>query len=94
MIKARHIKEQKLEFYNNLLQITIGTHGIIYDLDSEKPHEVNTIENIDQLMNPDQFINTGFIMSMSHIAFKGDVKYNHRVQFFTNEYCNLFFEKD
>ena len=54
-----------MEYYNNLLQLTIGTHGMIFDLDARPPKEVDTIENIDQLMKPDSFCTTGFIMSIS-----------------------------
>ena len=38
-------------------------HGMIFDLDSMK--EVQAIENIDQMQDPDDMVNTGFIMSTS-----------------------------
>ena len=44
------IKERsafRLSFHNNLLQITVRSHGMIYDLDSEPIQEVDSIENID-----------------------------------------------
>ena len=42
-IKSR-IKEGML-FYNNILQVTVRSHGMIYDLDSLR--EVDSIESID-----------------------------------------------
>lgn len=56
-------KGKHLTFYDNLLQITMRSHGIIIDLDELK--EVEAIENIDQLQQPDTMVNTGFIMSAS-----------------------------
>ena len=45
-IKSRNNLE--MEFYSNLLQVTVGSHGTIYDLEtSEKITEVDSIENID-----------------------------------------------
>ena len=44
-IKSRNGKE--LKFFNSLLQITVRSHGIIFDLDTTR--EVESIENIDQL---------------------------------------------
>ena len=35
---------RKLQFFDNLLQITVRSHGMIFDLDSFK--EVDSIENI------------------------------------------------
>lgn len=54
---------KKLEFYNNLLQITVQSHGMIFNLDTVK--EIDSIESIDQLQDPDTMVNTGFIMSTS-----------------------------
>lgn len=82
-----------MQFYDNLLQVTIGANGMIFDLDSSPIAEVDSIENIDQLINPDAFVNTGFIMSMSHKAVNDETNFTKRVQLFTNESCNLLFEK-
>ena len=82
-----------MEFYDNLLQVTVGVHGMIFDLDSYPIKEVDSIENIDQLIDPDAFVNTGFIMSMSHKAVNDETNFIRRVQLFTNEQCNLLFEK-
>ena len=82
-----------MEYYNNLLQLTIGTHGMIFDLDARPPKEVDTIENIDQLMKPDSFCNTGFIMSISRNVVREEMQIPQRKQIFTNEYCSLLFEK-
>lgn len=46
------IKERQkndLEFYNSLLQVTVRSHGIVFDLDSKNMNEVHSIESIDQL---------------------------------------------
>ena len=37
----------KMQFYDNLLQVTIGANGMIFDLDSSPIKEVDSIENID-----------------------------------------------
>ena len=38
-------KGKQLDFFDNLLQVTVRSHGIIFDLDTVK--EVEAIENID-----------------------------------------------
>ena len=55
----------KYKFYSNLLQITVRQHGMIFDLESQQVKEVDSIENIDMLQDPDNMVNTGFIMSTS-----------------------------
>lgn len=62
-IKNRNGK--KFSFYSNLIQITIRSHGMIFDLDSSPIKEIDNIENIDMLQNPNEMVNTGFIMSTS-----------------------------
>ena len=91
-IKARKA-EGKMEFYDNLLQVTICNNGMVFDLDSTPIKEVDSIEGIDQLMKPDTYVNTGFIMSISHNLPAGEERALKRVQIITNEYCNLLFEK-
>ena len=80
-----------MQFYSNLLQITARNNGMIYDLDSMQ--EVNAIENIDQLQDPDSMVNSGFIMSTSWEDTFEDQTYLERHQVFSNEYVNLLFEK-
>ena len=93
-IKSRK-PDNSLEFHNNLLQVTIGTNGMIFDLDSPHLEEVTSIENIDMISDPDECTNTGFIMSLSHKARnRDDVDYLKRVQIFTNEHCNMLFQKE
>lgn len=83
-----------MSFYDNLLQVTINTNGMIFDLDTNPIREVDSIEHIDTLMKPDTFVNTGFIMSISHnLIDENEVKCVKRRQIFTNEYTNLLFEK-
>lgn len=84
-----------MEFYNSLLQITVRSHGIIFDLESKNIREVDSIESIDQLQNPDAIVNTGFIMSASQDVTKhqSDNQVLRRTQIFTNEYVNLIFRK-
>ena len=43
--KSRDILD--IEFHKNLLQVTVGSHGTIYNLDAAKIAEVDKIENID-----------------------------------------------
>ena len=38
-------KGKQLDFFDNLLQVTVRSHGMIFDLDTVK--EVEAIENID-----------------------------------------------
>ena len=40
------------------------SHGMIFDLD-DPIEEVQAIENIDMMQDPDTMVNTGFIMSTS-----------------------------
>ena len=46
---------------------------MVFDLDAKPPKEVDTIENIDQLMKPDSFCNTGFIMSISRDVVREEI---------------------
>lgn len=66
---------------------------MIFDLESDPIKELDSIENIDALMKLDTFVNTGFIMSISYNEIVGETKFIKRNQIFTNEYNNLFFEK-
>ena len=45
------------------------------------------------MMKPDTYVNTGFIMSISHNASENGIDCRRRIQIFTNEYQNLLFEK-
>mmetsp|Transcript_42077 Transcript_42077/g.55430 ORF Transcript_42077/g.55430 Transcript_42077/m.55430 type:complete len:159 (-) Transcript_42077:2279-2755(-) len=87
----KSITNMNMTFYSNLLQITERNNAMIFDLDSMQ--EVNSIENIDQLQNPDKMVNTGFIMSSSKSEMWEDEMFLRRIQVFTNEYVNLLFEK-
>ena len=60
-IKSR--ERSGIDFYKNILQVTVRCNATIYDLDSMI--EVDSIESIDMLQDPDASINTGFIMSSS-----------------------------
>ena len=83
-----------MEFRSNLLQITIGTNGIIYDLDLSPIEEVHLLENIDTLAKPEKFCNTGCINSYSYNALLvTEELVKRRVQVFTNENVNLIFVK-
>lgn len=48
---------------------------MIFDLDSDPIREVDSIEGIEQLMNPDTFVNTGFIMSISQNKYNDEERY-------------------
>ena len=47
-------------YLNNLLQVTIRAHAMIYDLDTKNILEVDSIENIDSFSDPSSFLDTGF----------------------------------
>ena len=81
----------KYEFYLNLLQITVRSHGMLFDLDSNPIKEVGAIENIEMMQDPDALVNTGFIMSSSTNDTWEDEPFLRRDQIFTNEYVNLLF---
>ena len=87
----KSISADKMTFYSNLIQVTERNNAIIFDLDSMD--EVNSVENIDQLQDPDRVVNTGFIMSSSKNEMWEDYPFLRRIQIFTNEYVNLMFEK-
>ena len=61
-----HEDENQFEYYGNAMQITVRNQAIIYDLDSgvwnnaNNELEVDYIENMEQFVDPDKFINTGF----------------------------------
>ena len=85
---------EQIDCYDNLLQVTIRAHGMIFDLDSTPIKEVESIENIDSFTIPDTTVNTGFIMSTSKTGIdKDENPYILRNQIFTNEHVNLIFQK-
>ena len=45
------------------------------------------------MQDPDCMVNTGFIMSASTNEIWEGEQFLRRIQIFTNEYCNLLFEK-
>ena len=45
--KTIHTNGDKDSYMNNLLQVTIRAHAMIYDLDTKNILEVDSIENID-----------------------------------------------
>ena len=67
-----------MQFHDNLLQITIGSHGIHFDLDTNPIKEARTIENIDQFINPEEFVNTGFIMQVAFTDKDEEITFNRR----------------
>ena len=54
---------QSLTLYNNLVQYSVKTRAIIYDLDELR--EVGAIEGLDTLLDPDLVVVTGFNLSAS-----------------------------
>ena len=54
---------QSLTLYNNLVQYSVKTRAIIYDLDELR--EVGAIEGLDALLDPDLVVVTGFNLSAS-----------------------------
>jgi hypothetical protein len=48
---------------------------MIFDLDSKPIKEVDAIENIDQLQQPDKCVNTGFMMTVSNNMVEDEVLY-------------------
>ena len=54
-------KTDGLDFYQDLLQVTIGEHAVILDLhDINRIKELHQLENISQFMGKDKFLNTGY----------------------------------
>ena len=59
-------KEGKLEYYSQLLQLTVRSSALILDLDApEDQQEVAFLQNIGQFINADKFVNTGFNTTVS-----------------------------
>ena len=65
------------KLYNNLLQVTIGAHGIIFSLD-DQIIEIDSIENIDSFQCPNSTVNTGFVLSSSQEYRNKKEKWVHR----------------
>ena len=51
--------KSETEVYGNLLEVVVRNMTYLFDLDTEDLKEVNFVESIDQLADPDKFVNTG-----------------------------------
>ena len=60
MVRTKKI-EEKHDGDLCLLQITLGTHATIYNMQKDSFYEVSLIKDIDQFKNPIVFSNTGFV---------------------------------
>ena len=90
-------------YYNNALQITIRNQAIIYDLDEgstdNQDIEVNYLENIEQLLDPEKFVNTGFVTATSTgvaqtLDDEDDQSPTLVKELCTNEHSSLLFLKE
>ena len=55
-----------MDLYENLLQVVVRNQSVIYNLDENdggKPIEIDFINDFEQLMEPESFVNTGIVHS-------------------------------
>ena len=58
-----------MKFYNLLMQVVVRNQTIVYNLDdflASKAKEVNFMEDLDQVTDPEKNVNTGFIHMISN----------------------------
>ena len=58
-------KDNKIEFYQDVLQITVRANAILISLDSTNPSEISYIDSLDQIQDPEKSVNSGFMLSSS-----------------------------
>lgn len=84
--------ELKISFYQNLLQYTVRNRAMILDLDTLT--EVQTIEAIDSIQDPDHMVDTGLRMFTSRTDVEDDKKTTTRTRIKSNENGNLLFKRE
>ena len=78
-------KDAPLACYQNLIEVVIGNRSHIYNLDSKDLQEVEVVDDVNQLVQLDKFIDTG----TNCITFDGDWTRSIR----TNEQATMYFEE-
>ena len=65
---AESFVDGRIRFYKELLQVTIGNFGVIYDIsDITNMVETQYIDTLDQFVCPGHYVHTGFNLATSHI---------------------------
>ena len=107
--KTRGNCQARLNRYGFLLQVIIRDKATIFDLHyiggngnlyvaqrqakSGIP-EINYLENIDQLTNPQRFVNTGFMLATSNESKSSSLEFTKRTIINTNELSTLCFAQE
>ena len=89
MIKSR--LGMRLDFFTNLLQVQTSNRALVYDLDTLT--EVCSVEDMEQLMNPDQSVVTGFNMGMTMNQTEGERNFLRKTELEQNETNSLLFQR-
>ena len=58
-------EDNRIKFYQDVLQITVRSSAILIALDGLTPVEISQIENMDQLQDPEKSVNSGFVLTSS-----------------------------
>jgi len=53
-------RKLEINFHENVVQFLVHNRAVLYNLDSAE--QIGAIEGIDQLMNPDESVSTGYCM--------------------------------
>ena len=96
LIKQRLTGKTKMIYYDNLLQVSLRNMSVIYNLDHmHADEEIKFMYSMDQFIDPDHFVNTGFTQSASWDHEEENEDISARTQFIlTNEHKNLCFLKE
>ena len=54
------ITEEKIKERSNILQVTVKNRGMAFDLNQEQPTSIKEIPGMDDLLDPEYYVETGF----------------------------------
>ena len=85
----------RMTFFNQLLQVVIGNYAVIYNIENVKEiREIKYIETTDQFLKPENYVQTGFVMSSSHSDIEDGYAHILRQSIVTNVHQNLLFSDE
>ena len=80
----------KMTFFKQLLQVVIGNYAVIFDIENERDiREVKYLENTDSFLNPEHYVQTGFVLASSHTDQEDGSDFTLRQSLVTNLHQNL-----
>ena len=94
MIKKYNRYGQICEYHNDLVQIVVGNYAVIYNIENVKAmFQVKSLQTINQFLETDKFVDTGFKLSSSQNEFNkdGEIESKKEHTYETNARGTIFF---